>query len=520
MRVQGRLVCLLVVGLLIGGPRRARADEVTRFEAGAPTTTPSKTRQLQPYLDRWATPEQDSVFRDPNLRSKYQGDLPFYQDWLFLNLELTVDAFFKRRENPDFRRGEKTQTFNQNNEFRRLITLAGFELRNADDVFKPATWRLRFIGAGATDRDFNVVDNKGHGFAAVQEAFAEHEIFSLGELDLSFLRAGIEPFKSEFHGLIFFDNAVGARVFGEYSHNKYRYTLGAFRLFQKDPPTQLNDLGVPPKDEYVSVASLQVRDVTPGWNGEFVGHWDHNRQAQANAKAFDRDTFYGGSTFNGRLGVINFNPAAYFVGGRDNAANKKILAGVALLDAAYTLPMADFVTLRSGYLFQSGDRNPNDRTETGFASINDNVALFGAGASYWTGEAINFNLAKGDKNAKTQLVKTNSAFVLPGNFNSPGVHLFNAGVLTKITQRLDHALNLNYMMFAEPDGMAQLIGRPHVDRSIGLDVNTLFEWRPFQQNTFVIDVAGSVLFPDTGFQDVVGSRKAVYALTTDMRFIY
>ena len=110
--------------------------------------------------------------------------------------------------------------------------------------------------------------------------------------------------------------------------------------------------------------------------------------------------------------------------------------------------------------------------------------------------------------------------MLPGNFNSPGVHLFNAGVLTKITQRLDHALNLNYMMFAEPDGMAQLIGRPHVDRSIGLDVNTLFEWRPFQQNTFVIDVAGSVLFPDTGFQDVVGSRKAVYALTTDMRFIY
>src|SRR5437867_1305361 len=133
MRVQGRLVCLLVVGLLvgsgIGAPLRARADEVTRFEEGAPTTTPSKSRQLSPYLDRWATPEQDSVFRDPNLRSKYQGDLPFYKDWLFLNLELTVDSFFKRRENPDFRRGDQTQTFNQNNEFRRLITLAGFELR-------------------------------------------------------------------------------------------------------------------------------------------------------------------------------------------------------------------------------------------------------------------------------------------------------------------------------------------------------------------------------------------------------
>ena len=104
-----------------------------------------------------------------------------------------------------------------------------------------------------------------------------------------------------------------------------------------------------------------MRDVTPGWNGEFVGHWDHNRQAVPDKPALDRDTFYGGSTFNGRLGVINFNPAAYFVGGRDNAANKKILAGVALLDAAYTLPMADFVTLRSGYLFQSGDRNPKDR---------------------------------------------------------------------------------------------------------------------------------------------------------------
>ena len=46
-------------------------------------------------------------------------------------LELTVDALYKRRENPNFLRGPNDQ-INRRNDFHRLITLAGFELLNID----------------------------------------------------------------------------------------------------------------------------------------------------------------------------------------------------------------------------------------------------------------------------------------------------------------------------------------------------------------------------------------------------
>jgi hypothetical protein len=517
---RGVLPWIVVLGLLVAGaPQPAPAAELTKFQEDRAVEA-TKGRQLTPYLDRWKTSDTESVFKDPNLQSKYQGDLPFYRDWLFLNLEFVADGFYKHRTNPDFRRGDKTQSFHSDNDFRRFVSLYGFELRNADDVFKPATWRARFIGAADVDTDFNAKDETENTHVALQEAFLEHQIFDLGELDLSFLRVGIEPFKSDFHGLLFFDNAISARVFGEYNHNKYRYNLAVFRPIEKDVHSNLNDLTQGLKNQWIGLASLAVNDVTPGWNGEFSFHVNSDRNNGA-----ELDTYYAGSTFNGTLGPVAFNPAAYVVFGDNKVkqatggrAEKDITGGLALLDVAYTLPSADFVTIRGGYLFQSGDSDAKDKTQSGFQAINDNVALFGAGGSYWVGEAIFFNQL-GQRNGGTQLVKTNSFLTEPGNFNSPGLHLLNVGTFLKVTQRLDAIFNLNYMMFAETGAIESQVGR-NVDQSIGFDLNGLVEWRPLQQKAFVVDLAQSVLFPGGGFRDAVGDSTTQFATTLDVRFIY
>lgn len=544
MRTWARMVAafLIAVPVVVSG-RGAFAAELTKFQEERAIES-TKTRQLTPYLDRWKTQDTESVFKDPNLQSKYQGDLPIYKDWLFLNLETVLDGFYKHRTNPDFRGARSgfslrsglspaanaQQSFHGDNDFRRFIGLFGFELRNADDVFNPATWRARFIGAAEWDTDFNVKDETQSSHMSLQEAFVEHKIFDLGQLDLSFIRFGIEPFKSEFHGLIFFDNTMSARMFGEYDHNKYRYNLAVLRPFNKDPHSNLITLqsgnvgnnggdegGL--KDEYVGLASLAVNDVLPGWNGEFSFHDDHNRDVGKRL-----DAYYLGSTFNGTLGPITFNPAGYVVFGNNRIAvdglpkNTDILAGLVVLDAAYTLPAADYVTLKGGYAFQSGDGNPKDGTQHGFQAINDNVALFGAGGSYWVGEAIFFNRLN-EKNGKTKLANTNSFYAEPGNFDSPGLHLINIGTFIKLTQRIDFTLNANYLMFADTGGISTQVGR-NVDAPVGFDFNGLVEWRPLQQKAFVIDLAQSVLLPGGGFRDVVGDSSTQFATTLDVRFIY
>jgi hypothetical protein len=541
MRTCSRgLPSILVAIAVVASAQTVVAEELSKFqeERAAENTM---NRQLTPYLDRWKTAETDTVFKDPNLQSKYQGDLPFYKDWLFLNLEAVVDGFYKHRTNPDFRgarsgaalrsgltpEADAAQSFHRDNDFRRFISLFGFEVRNADDVFKPATWRARLIGAVDWDADFNVKDETENTHLSLQEGFVEHKIFDLGELDLSFIRLGIEPFKSDFHGLIFFDNTMSARMFGEYGHNKYRYNLAVFRPMNKDPHSNLivltsGNVGKAEgadKDQFVGLASLAVNDVVPGWNGEFSFHDNHDRDLGK-----ELDAYYLGSTFNGTLGQFTFNPAAYVVFGNNKIAvngqrkSTDILAGLVVLDAAYTLPSADFVTLKSGYVYQSGDGDSTDKTQNGFAAITDNVALFGAGGSYWVGEAIFYNRLN-ERNGGTKLVNTNSFLTEPGDFNAPGLHLFNLGTFLKVTQRLDATFNVNYLMFSETGGLASQVGR-NVDGPIGFDFNGLIEWRPLQQKTFVIDLAQSVLIPGGGFRDVVGDSSAQFATTLDVRYIY
>ncbi len=536
-RGNGRVaVAVVIAGLLlaVGGARAAelsKYQEEKQLEAG-------KTRQLTPYLDRWKTAEYDTPFRDPSDRSKYQGDLPFHGDWLFLNLEAVLDGFYKHRRNADFTKHPVNgavngpQTFVRDNDFRRFIGLFGFEMRNADDVFKPATWRLRVLGGAEVDDDFNAVDDGDDHDVTIIEAFAEHKVFDLGELDLAFIRLGIEPFKSEFHGLLFFDNTLSARLFGEYSKNKYRYNFAVLRPINKDAHSNFsnvidddepNALSDGLQDRWIGIASLAIADVTPGWNGEFSFHYDHDRDEDRNR---DRDAYYVGTTFNGALGAINFNPAAYVVFGEDTVAGNKgdILAGLALLDGAYTLPAADYITLRAGYLFQSGDENPGSGDRNGFAAPFENIALFGAGASYWTAEAILFNklnIVNGVNQPKLaqQLVKTNGVMTDPFSFDSPGLHLFNLGALVKLTQRLDSAINVNYMMFAEPDNFAQQVGQG-VDRQLGLDVNAFVEWRPVLLKSFFIDLSGSGFFPGSGFEDAVGDDSILYTFVANARFVY
>jgi hypothetical protein len=79
------------------------------------------------------------------------------------------------------------------------------------------------------------------------------------------LRAGIQPFVSDFRGFIFSDNNLGARLFGAFANNRYQFNLAYFRQLEKDTNSGLNRFDLRPQNVYIAKgytvqASLHYND--------------------------------------------------------------------------------------------------------------------------------------------------------------------------------------------------------------------------------------------------------------------
>src|SRR5207245_9135307 len=100
----------------------------------------------------------------------------------------------------------------------------GSELLKGETAFKPIDWALRFLAVYnhnyIDEEERNVVNpNPQNGttrekeFYSLQEAFAEIHLRDLSNnYDFISVRAGIQPFVSDFRGFIFNDTNVGVRI--------------------------------------------------------------------------------------------------------------------------------------------------------------------------------------------------------------------------------------------------------------------------------------------------------------------
>src|SRR5215471_4866966 len=128
-----------------------------------------------------------------------------------------------------------------------------FEMFHGDSTYKPRDWAIKisptfslpnYLNArenGVVNIDVRRGTNRTDTQFSLEEAFVEKKFEDVGpNFDFISLRAGIQPFVSDFRGFIFSDNNLGVRMFGSIGNNKWQYNAVGFDLLEKDTNSELN----------------------------------------------------------------------------------------------------------------------------------------------------------------------------------------------------------------------------------------------------------------------------------------
>ena len=151
-------------------------------------------------------------------------------------------------------------------------------------------------------------------------------------------------------------------------------------------------------------------------------------------------------------------------------------------------------------MFKSG--NPNNSHATGFDSILDNPNFAGGEFSFWQRQAIPlFGVNLVNRNSlipDLRSIKIQSQ----ANFVNPGLWLFNAGFDMDLTPKLRMINNANFLMFDKTNSLEVFLFDGHIDREIGVDLSTGFEYRPLLSNNVIFTLGVSTLLPGRGFKQL------------------
>ncbi len=164
-----------------------------------------------------------------------------------------------------------------------------FELFHGDTVFKPRDWAIKisptfsvpnYLNArenGVVNIDVRRGTNRTDTHVSLEEAFAEVKLADLSRnYDFISLRAGIQPFVSDFRGFIFSDNNLGARLFGSFDNNRYQFNAAYFSMLEKDTNSGLNTFDT--RHQNVYIANLFRQDfIRKGYTIQASFHFNDDR---------------------------------------------------------------------------------------------------------------------------------------------------------------------------------------------------------------------------------------------------
>jgi hypothetical protein len=192
-----------------------------------------------------------------------KGDYPIFGQHNFLNLTITEDLLLEGRQVPtpttpfestsdpnsnDFF-GDPDQFFLSNN----LVVSADWV--HGDGAFKPADWRMKVtqifnVNHLVVDELGIVNPNVQRGTArmradyALEEWFFETKLADLSpDYDFLSVRAGSQPFVSDFRGFVFADVNRMVRLFGNRDANRDQFNVIWVDQTEKDTNSFLNTFG-------------------------------------------------------------------------------------------------------------------------------------------------------------------------------------------------------------------------------------------------------------------------------------
>jgi hypothetical protein len=488
-----------------------------------------------PLLDQY--PSVLGRWFDPYAQNVLKGDYPIIGQHTFLNVTGSLLSVQEARQLPTATtpfestvRPFQNEFFGRPNQYfsTNFLTLSA-DLFHGDASFKPVDWRVKLTGVGnynalhvqelaQVSPDVREGLIRRRTWFALQEFFGEVKLFDLSsEYDFVSVRAGSQPFTSDFRGFIYSDTTLMGRVFGTRRGNKEQFNIVYTEQFEKDTFSGLNSFD--DRHQNVFIANYYVQDfLTPGYT---VSASVHVNDDQPSVR-YDRARFlvrpdptgvfqphrvqtaYLGLASDGHIGRFNISSAAYWVVGRDSLnpiANQEqaVNAQLAALEVSYD---RDWVRFRWSGLYSSGDGNPNNGTATGFDAILPNQNFAGGEFSYFQRQGIGlFGVALANR---SNFIPNLRSSTLQGQANhvNPGLWLVNAGVDLEVTPRLRSINNVNFLWLDKTATLETLLFQPNVKRGIGTDISTGLEYRPLFNNNIIFVGGAAVLLPTDGFKAI------------------
>ena len=545
----------------------------------APPPQAFPTDQL-PIPDRWRLIEslglvKESLF-DPYNQNTYKGDRPINRakvpwlpikgdDWFFV-ANLISDTVYEPRTFPIPVGVQTTEDPDRNdvfgNDFSQVFSqtfIAGFALLKGSTTFAPPSIEYRLTLAYNVNyvdvperrvlfvepsRDSERLDH----FLGVQEAFVDYHFsqFDTDRFDFISIRAGIQPFQSDFRGFLFNDQQLGVRLFGSRDNNRFQFNLGAFWRLEKDTNSGLNSVVKSPRDDLVFVANAYRQDfLIPALTSQFIVVYNMNREADeveiddngfpvrpallGTLRGREYDVVYLGYNADGRIGRVNLTGSFYWALGEDRNSfftdrPANINAQFAAVEASYD---RDWMRFRLSGAYASGDSDPYDDTEGGFDAIFENPVFAGADTSYWIRQTIPF--AGGGRaiavNGRNGLLNSLRSSKEQGqsNFNNPGLLLIGTGADFDLTPQFRLSANANHLWFENTSNLEVLRNEGSIPKEIGFDLSAAAIWRPKANQNLVFRLSAAALVAGDGFQDLfdnLGREQKFYSILANVVLTY
>lgn len=428
------------------------------------------------------------------------------------------------------------------------------EVFEGDTAFKPASQRLkatlianlnylRVEENAIVKPDVRRGTTRTNGFLALQEIWYERKLRDLSpNYDFLSIRAGSQPFSSDFRGFIFSDTNTGVRLFGNYASNRFQYNLAIFDRREKDTNSGLNTLWER-RGQQVLVANIYWQDFfRKGFTEEFSIHQLHDQKSfkydrngilvrPAPVGVFTPHSInatYLGAAGLGHFGRINVDHALYVVAGRDSLNpiagpdpklkdrdSVRISAGMAALELSVD---RDWYRPRLGFFYATGDRHPRDRDAHGFDSIFDSASFAGGGFSFFNRLGIKLagsGVALIERGSLLPSLRSSKDEGQP-NYVNPGVRLVTAGLDVDVTPRLKAIFTANAITLDTTKPIEALLFQGNIHKHLGEDISLGARYRPYLNNNVVI-VGGIAAFkPGQGFEDIYERSKTLYHVFTNV----
>lgn len=356
------------------------------------------------------------------------------------------------------------------------------------------------------------------------------------DYDFASIRAGIQPFASDFRGFIFSDTNLGIRFFGNWASNRYQYNLAYFERLEKDTNSGLNILHEL-REQRVAIANFYWQDfVRRGYTQQFSLHhvrddesvkYDRNgnlvRPAPVGvARPHSLHATYVGTAGLGHLGRINIDHALYYVFGRDSlnpiagpdpqlrrGDAVSIRAGMAALELSYD---KDWLRPRIGFFYATGDKRPRDRTARGFDAIFDAPAFAGGGFSFFNRLGIRLagtGVALVERGSLIPSLRSSKDEGQP-NYVNPGIQLATIGLDVEVTPRLKAILTGNYIRLDAVEPLEEVLFQGDISHELGTDLSIGLRYRPFLSNNIAVVGGIATLLPAQGFEDIYETSDPLY----------